>query len=162
MRDQYVGDVSDVLKFAFLRALNGDDRKPGVAWYYVPTDDGRPDGRHLEWRDEPEWKTLDTRLHSELWKLPDRSVEALERALFWPEGVLFHRAPVPSRAHRSDWAVSMRASLASANIVFLDPTTDWVTRVKSTRRFRKYLKCDNRAERSFSFPFRDATCRTKS
>jgi hypothetical protein len=44
MRDQYAGDVSDVLKFAFLRALVGTDRRLGIAWYYVPGDDGRADG----------------------------------------------------------------------------------------------------------------------
>jgi hypothetical protein len=32
VRDQYAGDVSDVLKFAFLRALAGNDRTLGVAW----------------------------------------------------------------------------------------------------------------------------------
>src|SRR4029079_15617641 len=40
MRDQYAGDISDVLKFAFLRALTGADRKLGIAWYYVPGHDG--------------------------------------------------------------------------------------------------------------------------
>jgi hypothetical protein len=35
----YVGDVSDVFKFAFLRALARMDRTLGIAWYYVP--DGR-------------------------------------------------------------------------------------------------------------------------
>jgi hypothetical protein len=56
MRDQYVGDVSDVLKIAFLRALAGADRTLGIAWYYAPGDDGRADGRHLEWRDEAAWQ----------------------------------------------------------------------------------------------------------
>jgi hypothetical protein len=41
MRDQYAGDISDVLKFAFLRALAGKDRTLGIAWYYAPGDDGR-------------------------------------------------------------------------------------------------------------------------
>ncbi len=53
MRDQYAGDVSDVLKFAFLRALAVQGRTLGIAWYYVAGDDRGPDGRHLEWRDEP-------------------------------------------------------------------------------------------------------------
>jgi hypothetical protein len=59
MKDQYAGDISDVLKFAFLRALAGSDRMLGVAWYYVPGDDGRTDGRHLEWRNEPAWQRID-------------------------------------------------------------------------------------------------------
>jgi hypothetical protein len=31
MRDQYAGDVSDVLNFTFLRTLAGQDRTLGVA-----------------------------------------------------------------------------------------------------------------------------------
>lgn len=64
MRDQYAGDVSAVIKFAFLRALAGKDRTLGTAWFYAPSLDGRSDGRHLEWRDEAAWRTLSLlRLH---------------------------------------------------------------------------------------------------
>ena len=95
VRDQYTGDVSEVLKFAFLRALAGADRTLGVAWYYAPGDDGRADGRHLEWRDEPAWRLLDAQLHAGLSTLPERSIAALERAMIWPSGALFHRDPMP-------------------------------------------------------------------
>jgi hypothetical protein len=50
MRDQYAGDVSDVLKFAFPRALADSNRALGIAWNDAPGDDGRPHGRHPEWR----------------------------------------------------------------------------------------------------------------
>jgi hypothetical protein len=70
MRDQYAGDVSDVLKFAFLRALAGADPTLGIAWYYAPGGDRRPDGRHLEWRDEAAWRQLDDVLHAGLTTLP--------------------------------------------------------------------------------------------
>ncbi|MER9247594.1 hypothetical protein [Mesorhizobium sp. M0590] len=51
MRDRYAGDVSDDLKSAFQRAVAGADRTLSIAWNYAPGDDGRPDGRHLEWHD---------------------------------------------------------------------------------------------------------------
>jgi hypothetical protein len=60
VRDQYAGDVSDVVKFAFLRALTGADRTLGIAWYYAPGNDGR----HLEWRDEAALRLLDPKLHA--------------------------------------------------------------------------------------------------
>jgi hypothetical protein len=41
MRDQYVGDISDMLKFGLLRALAANDRKLDIAWYYAPGHDGR-------------------------------------------------------------------------------------------------------------------------
>jgi hypothetical protein len=125
MRDQYAGDVSDVLKFAFLRALAGADRRLGIAWYYVPGDDGRADGRHLEWRDEPAWRRLlDEELHTALKTLPERSVAALERAAILPTDTLFHREPVPPRGERrSAWGAGKRSTLDAARIVFLDPDT---------------------------------------
>ena len=121
MRDQYAADVSDVLKFAFLRALAGTDRKLGIAWYYAPGDDGRPDGRHLEWRDEAAWRQLDENLHAGLATLPERSIAALERAAIWPTGTLFHREPMPIRPGRSVWGKRKRSALDGANLVFLDP-----------------------------------------
>lgn len=121
MRDQYAGDVSDVLKFAFLRALAGADRTLGIAWYYAPGDDGRADGRHLEWHDEPAWRKLDAELHAGLVALPERSIAALERASIWPRGALFHREPVPPRVERGACGARKRAALDGADIVFLDP-----------------------------------------
>jgi hypothetical protein len=96
MRDQYAGDVSDVLKFAFLRALAGGDGTLGIAWYYDKGHACRADGRHLEWRSEPAWRRLDPHLHAGLSALPARSIAALEHAPIWPKGTLFHREPMPS------------------------------------------------------------------
>jgi hypothetical protein len=121
VRDQYAGDVSDVLKFAFLRVLAGADRTLGIAWYYAQGDDGRADGRHLEWRDEAAWRLLDEELHTGLATLPERSIAALERAAIWPTGALFHREPIPPRGERSAWATRKRRALNGADIVFLDP-----------------------------------------
>ena len=59
MRDQYSGDISDLLKFAFLYRLAEQDRRLGVGWYYNTSDDGRRDGRHVEYRGEPKWACLD-------------------------------------------------------------------------------------------------------
>jgi hypothetical protein len=121
MRDQYAGDVSDFVKFAFLRSLTADDMKLGVAWYYVPDHDGGPDGRHLEWRDDLAWKRLDPILHEGLSRLPNRSVAALQRASIWPNGTLFHDDPVPKREERNTWSEAKRRMLDDADVVFLDP-----------------------------------------
>jgi hypothetical protein len=121
MRDQYAGDISDVIKFALLRALSGTDRTLGIAWYYAPGHDGRPDGKHMEWRDEPAWQKLDVELHLGLSSLPERSIAALERAAIWPPGTRFHREPVPFDFERAAWATRKRDSLDGASIVFADP-----------------------------------------
>jgi hypothetical protein len=121
MRDPFAGDVSDMLKFAFLRALARADRSLGMAWYYAPGDNGGPDGRHIEWRDEVAWRLLDEELHAALANLPERSVAALEQAAIWPRGTVFHREPMPTRVERSAWRTRMQSTLDRADIVFLDP-----------------------------------------
>ncbi|MCK6453012.1 MAG: hypothetical protein L6R19_19525 [Alphaproteobacteria bacterium] len=51
--------------------------------------------------------------------MPERSVAALERAAIWPNGVLFHREPLPPRLLRSARSVRKRAALDGADLVFL-------------------------------------------
>ena len=117
MRDQYAGDVSDLLKFAFLRTLGADDKTIGVGWYYNPADDGRPDGRHREYCDEPKWASFDLTLWSALRKLPEQSVAALEKLPIWPMKTRFHRVPVPSTGNRQTWASEMGRALQEASAV---------------------------------------------
>ena len=121
MRDQYAGDVSDVLKYALLRELAASGRRLGVAWYYNPTPDGRNDGRHTEYLMEGKWLSLDRPLITALRALSERSVGAVERLPIWPDATRFHRAPVPGRRSRNDWARTMTSSLEGTGIVFLDP-----------------------------------------
>ena len=155
MRDQYAGDVSDVLKFAFLRALAGTDRTLGVAWYYVPGHDGRTDGRHLEWHGEPAWCALDAKLCDGLSSLPERSIAALERAPIWSRGRLFYREPVPSRTERAAWSLRMQAALDGANIVFLDPDNGLgETKKHATSSEIQLLRTPGRAIVLITFPDR--------
>jgi hypothetical protein len=120
MRDLYAGDVSDAFKFAFLRALAGDNRRLGIGWYYAPGSDNHRDGRHLEWLNEAAWRQLDAGLHAGLSALPERSVAALEQAPIWPKGTLFHREPMPYSG-RDAWGKRKRDVLEAADLVFLDP-----------------------------------------
>ncbi len=121
MRDQYAGDISDVLKFGLLRALAANDRKLGIAWYYAPGHDGRADGRHLEWQDDEAWCRLDSDVAHALANLPERSVAALEGAQLWPAGAIFHREQMPHFTKRADWASRKRDALGACDLVFLDP-----------------------------------------
>lgn len=122
MRDQYAGDVSDLLKFAFLRTLAADDRTIGVGWYYNPAHDGRMrDGRHRKDCDEPKWKSLDLVLFNVLREQPERSVCALETLPIWPPKTRFHRIPVPPMGIRHSWVIDMKVVLQGASIIFLDP-----------------------------------------
>lgn len=158
MRDQYAGDVSDLLKIAFLRSLAGKDRRLGVAWYYVPLNDGSSDGHHLEWRTDPEWKGLDHRLHEQLSQLSVRSVEALERSPIWPDATSFFRAPVPGMAEREAWFNDQRRALGSCDLLFLDPDNGLgsATKRHATLAEVKALRRAGRALAFITFPGRTA------
>ena len=120
MRDQYAGDVSDVLKFAFLRALAGADRNLGIAWYYAPGHDGRPDGQHLEWRNEPAWRLLDENCTPGLRRCRNAALPHLNRRRSGQQASCF----IANRCHpaeRSAWGTQKRNVLEGADLVFLDP-----------------------------------------
>ena len=121
MRDQYAGDVSDLLKFAFLRVLAAGDRTVGVAWYYNRANDRRRDGCRREYCDEPKWKYLDPTVWNALKELPERSVDALERLGIWPAQTHFYGVPVPVKGSRQSWVENMKRALQGCGIVYLDP-----------------------------------------
>jgi len=125
MRDQYAGDIRDLVKYSFLRALAGDDRQLGLGWYYNPSHDGRADGRHIEWREEIAWRQLDTLVFDALssLNLSARSVAGIERLAIWPNGTVFHRDPIQTGGRRASWLSAKQAALANANLIFLDPDT---------------------------------------
>jgi hypothetical protein len=121
VRDQYAGDVSDYLKFAFLRHVVTPQETLGVAWWWLAGHDGRRDGRHDEYLADSRWSALDPALFSLLANRPARNVAALEALALWPGPTVFHRMQVPASAGRKAWATGMVEQLAGAGVVFADP-----------------------------------------
>ncbi|WP_426031848.1 hypothetical protein [Caulobacter sp. DWP3-1-3b2] len=121
MRDQYAGDVSDYLKFAFLRRVVTPAETLGVAWWWLAGHDGRSDGRHDEYLTDSRWKVLDPKLFDMLAGRPARDVAALEALDLWPARPVFHREAVPGKRARSEWSAGMLTTLAPASIIFADP-----------------------------------------
>ncbi len=121
MRDQYAGDISDLLKLSLLRALAAADRSLGVAWYFNPDDSG-PDGGHRGYRNEAKWQSLDSAVWSALRELPDGAgIAALEKLSLWPRGTRFHGVSIVSAERRELWAQEMKNALEGSDIMFLDP-----------------------------------------
>jgi hypothetical protein len=119
MRDQYAGDISDYIKFAFLRCLLRPEQTVGIGWYYLEGHDGRPDGRHREYLADSRWSALDPELHEYLKSV--NSVATLEQLRIWNCGIIFHRETVPVLHFRQIWAKDMYRKLANADVVFVDP-----------------------------------------
>jgi hypothetical protein len=121
MRDQYAGDVSDYLKYAFLRAVLPEGTALGVAWYFLGGHDGRQDGRHDEYLRDPQWRDLDPSLFDRLKGREHRSVATIEVLDIWPSTTNFHRTEVPVARSRGAWADDMLRELKNCDAVFLDP-----------------------------------------
>lgn len=122
MRDQYAGDISDFLKLSLLRSIVPPGKRLGVAWYYVPGHDRRPDGRHLEYLNEDSWRVLDRPLYKMLKAIrTNRSVLALEGLQAWLTPTVFHRDAVEVSSRRTAWASGMVECLRAADFIFADP-----------------------------------------
>jgi hypothetical protein len=121
MRDQYAGDISDYLKFSFIRYVVPRSAVLGVAWYYLPNHDGRADGRHDEYLSQTNWRVLDPDLFDRLKQRNEQSVAGLEALGILPAPTIFHRTPVPGRRERDSWARQMHNALAPCSSVFADP-----------------------------------------
>lgn len=121
MRDQYAGDISDYLKFAFIRAVLPANSTLGVAWYYLAGHDGRADGRHDEYLSDPAWKALSPELYDRLSEKSERSIAELEKLNVVPNSTRFFREPVAGKSGRAAWADRMFLDLAACSAVFADP-----------------------------------------
>jgi hypothetical protein len=53
VKDQYVGDVDDYLKYALSRALTNRSERLVVVWMLTPSDE-RTDGRRLSYLGQPQ------------------------------------------------------------------------------------------------------------
>jgi hypothetical protein len=83
VKDQYVADYNDYLKYALLRALSGEDLRLAIVWMLTAAD-GRADGQRLSYLTQPDrYRRLDPPLFDALGQLIDenrREVRAVEEA----------------------------------------------------------------------------------
>ncbi len=148
MRDQYAGDISDLLKYALLRHLAAGNRPLGVAWF------ARRTPRRVLGREK--WIGLDSGLWQALKALPSRSVVEVERLPIWPTGSIFHRVPVATRALRAPWAAEMVRGLSDCDLIFVDPDNGLgrATPRHTTLDELKSLRCHGRVILLIKFPGR--------
>ena len=121
MRDRYVGDVGDFVKYGLLRAIlraGGEGKRLGVAWYLCV------DGGHTEYLENPGvWWRLDPKLFDTLEELVDggkkRSVAEIQRSGILGNAV-FADELVPVR-DRERWFERVKDKLSGCDLVFADP-----------------------------------------
>ncbi|UJA20472.1 hypothetical protein HJD18_09810 [Thermoleophilia bacterium SCSIO 60948] len=128
MKDQYVSDVNDYLKYGLLRAIvrgTPSKRTLYVCWMLTEDDQG-PDGRKLGYLDDPEkFRGNDPVLFDELVRLvrqDQRSVRSIADSPVLPAGTVFHSDIIRDDFEgRSSNLRSMLERRPSKPIVFFDP-----------------------------------------
>ena len=139
MKDQYVGDVNDFFKYAFLRAIQRLLDRPLVVCWMATPDDGGSDGRRRKYLEQPQkYRSADTELFDGLGRLVetgDLSIASIERSGML-RGAAFH-SPIlqDPRTAREDFFRELWPNAPIGSVVFFDP--DNGLEIQSTPKGRK-------------------------
>jgi len=125
VKNQYVGDVNDFVKYGLIRALTADGQRSSfVAWLLTP-DDERSDGRRLGYLESSsKWRHRDPELFDSLHTLVqngERSVESVATSGIIP-GARYYADFVPQAcdARRHHFEHLLRLA-AGRELIFFDP-----------------------------------------
>jgi hypothetical protein len=151
MKNQYVGDKSDYLKYALLRAIRRHAEVPlEVCWMLTPNDHG-PDGKDTGYLGQPgRYRNVDPELFdflAGLVKNPERTVADIEGGPL--EGAGFQSDQLSdSLGLRARYFDQVAASTRPGALVFLDPDNglEIASRRKGQKGSNKFLHWDE-AER---------------
>jgi hypothetical protein len=153
MKDQYVGDINDYLKYSFLRALAGVTSFGclGMVWMLTPSD-GRNDGRRLSYLHQPmRFRRLDPLVFDLLSDIVSRNVRtvcAVEEAGFLGSAKFVSEIIPDDAAGRQLYFRQARCAVRGCGLVFFDPDNGLgVASVrKGGRNSSKYLYWDEIAD----------------
>ncbi len=143
MRNDYVGDISDFVKFGVLRRLFlQQEIRLGVAWFLNKDNEATADGKKVKYLHTAcghrNLKDRDPDLHKKLARVVfggRRDVAELQRAEILPGGTKFHNEPISVAnlpkgakssqrarlAHREIWFSRAVFQLAESDVIFVDP-----------------------------------------
>jgi hypothetical protein len=148
MKNQYVGDINDFVKYSVLRAVLQAHPMPLLVGWMLTADDTRTDGRKTSYlRDSARYRSADPELFDVLARLVDRngrSVQAIEQAGILPGASFYNAYLSDAVSARTQFMVELWRHAEKHSLVFLDP--DNGLDVASVRRGRvgssRYLYCD--------------------
>jgi len=146
VKNQYVGDINDFRKYGLIRMLTGEgELRSGICWM-LTRDDGRTDGRFLDYLKQPDqWRNLDKKAFEAMRRIVHdhkrRDVSLVEDSGILPNAKFFSPLLDDDRESRASYIAGAKAALRGAQLLFFDP--DNGLEVKSVplgrKRSRKYL-----------------------
>jgi hypothetical protein len=152
MKDQYVGDANDYLKYALLRNLtNVSERAVSVVWMLTQSDD-RLDGQRLSYLEQPDrFRHIDPVVFDALRELVStgqRTVEAIERVELLPTASFASELLRDGRMDRDRYFAKALKAAAGCPLVFFDPDNGLAVASvpKGRKNSSKYLYWDELEE----------------
>jgi hypothetical protein len=142
MRDNYVGDIGDYVKYGLLRSLSAHTGlQLGIVWYLYADPCKETDGRYLDYLSSAKahlYQHCDPELYDRLRDListNDRNVAAVKNRGLLPKNAVFFEAPLSlsglpkgtSKAKqqreqaRQQWLAQALIHTEGADLIFLDP-----------------------------------------
>jgi len=139
MQDRYSGDVGDFSKFSLLKGLFSEPTYHlGLIWYLYPDENHNTDGRHINYVNDPKYKTCDPDLISKLTAVTtgERSISHLEKLSILPANTIYYSAPIDfhlqfkgqskankfaRHAARLKWLDDACEAVKDCNVICLDP-----------------------------------------
>ena len=148
MKNQYVGDANDYLKYGLLRVIASETKlRLGVCWM-LTADDGQTNGGKTRYLDQAAvWRSYDPPLFDLLQyavRTGERSIEAVETGQVLPGAIYRSDLLSDSRDARDEYFDGLESIMSTADLVFFDPDNGMEVRSKpkGLKDSAKYLYWD--------------------
>jgi hypothetical protein len=147
MKNQYVGDASDYLKYSLLRALQEGHGRPLYVCWMLTEDDGGPDGEKLQYLEASEsYRAVDPELFDALVPLASRarrSVSDIEEGRLLPRARFQPRLLPDPIVPWTEYFADVDSTAERPSLLFFDPDNGLETsKKKGTKNSSKFLYWD--------------------
>lgn len=127
MKNQYVGDQRDFVKYGLLREIRRAGMSVGVCWMLTPDDGGR-DGNHTGYLLKPAYRACDAELFDTMPHLRQaRHVGDVRARALVADAAYYEEIVPPGREARRRWWEAGHAAMGRARLMFFDPDNGLIT-----------------------------------
>ena len=126
MKNQYFGDIYDYLKYSLLRRLAGQGKIPTAICWMLTEDDGRPDGRRIDYLNEPErWRKFDPAvfkyLQRQVLEHKARNVQGIQDSGLLPNARFYSDLLTDGPIERREYFDGFLGFARGSTLAFFDP-----------------------------------------